>query len=85
MFPSVFRCRSAYPSAVRRDQKSSVFRYSRSVPEIKFPVYACSTEPLIYDILHVLFPHTQKPGAKPMEKYALLLLTVPSVFTNTKR
>lgn len=55
MLPSVFRCRSAYPPAVRRDQKSSVFRYSRSVPEIKFPIDAMPTEPLIHDILHALF------------------------------
>lgn len=28
--------------------------------------------------------HTQKPGANPSEPYAVLLLTVPPVYTRTK-
>ena len=85
MRPSVFGRCSTYPSAVWRDQKPSVFRYSRSVPEIKFPVYSRSTEPLIHDILHALVSHTQKPGAKPREMHALAALTMPLVYTYTKR
>ena len=72
MLPSVFGRYSTYPSAVRLGQESSVFCYNCSVPEIKFPVYSRSTEALIYDIFHTLIPHTQKPGAKPMEPYAML-------------
>ena len=64
MRPSVFGRCSAYPSAVRRDQKPSVFRYSRSVPEIESPVYSNSTKAFIYNVFHVLTPLIHKSRAQ---------------------